>query len=143
MDFPYQDRFEVNRRLPLKGQSREAVIAALRTMATEEDAFWETGKCSGTMYCGDHDHYRFMNDAFGLFAHVNALQRDMCPSVTKLEAEIIAMTLDLMHADAVADGAPAGLVTTGGTGSICHSILAYQGARARQSRYHAAECDQA
>ena len=95
-------------------------------MATEEDATWESGKCSGTMYCGDHDHYRFLNEAFGLFAHVNALQRDMCPSATKFEAEIIAMTLDLLHAEAVADGDPAGLVTTGGTGSICHAMLAYR-----------------
>jgi glutamate/tyrosine decarboxylase-like PLP-dependent enzyme len=78
------------------------------------------------MYCGDHDHYQFMNEAFGLFAHVNALQRDMCPSVTKFEAEIIAMTLDLMHADAIDDETPAGLVTTGGTASICHSMLAYR-----------------
>ena len=45
-----------------------------------------------------------MNEAFGLFAHVNVLQRDMCPSATKFEGEIIAMTLDLLHADAVTDG---------------------------------------
>ena len=96
-DYPYADRFAINRVLPEKGMSREAVLAELRTMATEEDAFWETGKCSGTMYCGDHDHYHFMNEAFGLFAHVNVLQRDMCPSATKFEAEIIAMTLDLHH----------------------------------------------
>ena len=69
-------------------------------MATEEDAFWETGKCSGTMYCGDHEHYDFMNEAFGLYAHMNALQRDMCPSSTRFEGEIIAMGLDLFHADA-------------------------------------------
>ena len=81
-------------------------------MATEEDASWESGKCSGTMYCGDHDHYAFLNEAFGLFAHVNVLQRDMCPSATKFEAEIIAMTLDLLHAEAVTDGEPAGLVST-------------------------------
>ena len=58
-------------------------------MAKEEDAFWETGKCSGTMYCGDHEHYDFMNEAFGLYAHVNVLQRDMCPSATKFEGEIL------------------------------------------------------
>ncbi len=95
-------------------------------MAREEDAWWESGKCSGTMYCGDHEHYEFMNQAFGLFAHVNALQRDMCPSATKFEAEILAMVLDLMHAEAVDDGKPAGLVTTGGTGSILHAVLAYR-----------------
>ena len=76
-------------------------------MAAEEDAFWETGKCSGTMYSGDHEHYRFLNEAFGLFAHVNVLQRDMCPSATKFEGEIIAMALDLMHADAVERHHPA------------------------------------
>jgi len=95
-------------------------------MAAEEDATWESGKCSGTMYCGDHDHYDFMNRAFGLFAHVNVLQRDMCPSATKFESEILAMTLDLFHAEAVEDATPAGIVTTGGTGSICHALLAYR-----------------
>ena len=36
------------------------------------------------------------------------------------------MTLDLLHADAVTDTEPAGLVTTGGTGSILHAVLAYR-----------------
>ncbi|HZQ88085.1 MAG TPA: pyridoxal-dependent decarboxylase, partial [Acidimicrobiales bacterium] len=94
--------------------------------AQEEDAFWETGKCSGTMYCGDHEHYAFMNDAFGQFAHVNALQRDMCPSQTRFEGEIIAMALDLMHGEAITATDAAGLVTTGGTGSIIHAMLAYR-----------------
>ena len=125
-DFPYTDRFTVNRTLPEKGRPRADVLAELATMADEEDAFWETGKCSGTMYCGDHEHYDFMNEAFGRFAHVNALQRDMCPSQTKFEGEIIAMTLDLFHADAVTDSTPVGLVTTGGTGSIMHAVLAYR-----------------
>ncbi len=125
-DFPYAERFPVNRRLPERGRRREEVLAELTAMAQEEDAFWETGKCSGTMYSGDHDHYRFLNEAFGLFAHVNVLQRDMCPSATKLEGEIIAMALDLMHADAVEDSTPAGLVTSGGTDSILHAMLAYR-----------------
>ena len=77
---PYEDRFPVNHTLPERGRAREDLLAELEAMAKEEDAFWETGKCSGTMYCGDHEHYAFMNQAFGLFAHVNALQRDMCPS---------------------------------------------------------------
>src|SRR5579864_20828 len=124
--FPYHDRFEVNRTLPEKGRSRAEILEELRTMATEEDAVWESGKCSGTMYCGDRDHYRFLTEAFGFFAHVNPLQRDMCPSSTKFEAEIIAMTLDLLHAEAVEGTTPAGLVTTGGTGSIAHAMLAYR-----------------
>ena len=124
--FPYEDRFPIHRGFPEAGTPRAEVLDQLRTMATEEDAFWETGKCSGTIYCGDHEHYGYLTEAFGLFAHVNALQRDMCPSATKFEAEIIAMTLDLLHGEAVSDGSPAGLVTTGGTGSIAHAVLAYR-----------------
>src|SRR5207302_8672230 len=99
---------------------REEVLAERATMAAEEDAFWETGKCSGTMYCGDHEHYAFMTEAFGRFAHVNALQRDMCPSATRFEGEIIAMTLDVLNGDAVTDGTPAGGGPTGRTGSLLH-----------------------
>jgi sphinganine-1-phosphate aldolase len=127
-DYPYADRFPIHRSLPAEGSSRDEVLAQLHAMAEQEDSFWETGKCSGTMYCGDHEHYRFMNEAFGLFAHVNVLQRDMCPSATKFEAEIIAMTLGLHggeHASAAGDD-PCGLVTTGGTGSIMHAVLAYR-----------------
>ena len=98
-DYPYADRFAINRSLPEQGHEPGGRPGGARAMASEEDAFWETGKCSGTMYCGDHDHYHFMNEAFGLFAHVNVLQRDMCPSATKFEAEIIAMTLSLQSGD--------------------------------------------
>ena len=125
-EFPYADRFPINRSLPEQGRPREEVLAELRAMADLEDDTWETGKVSGTMYCGDHDHYAFMNEAFGLFAHVNVLQRDICPSATKFEAEILGMALDLFHAEAVTDGSPAGLTTTGGTGSILHAVLAYR-----------------
>ena len=125
-DFPYADRFPVHRTLPEQGRPRAEVLAELAAMAEEEDAVWESGKISGTMYCGDHEHYAYLTEAFAKFAHVNALQRDMCPSQTKFEGEIIAMVLDLMHADAITATQPAGLVTSGGTGSILHAILAYR-----------------
>ena len=125
-DYPYAEKFDVNRTLPEKGRPRAEILAELREMATSEDASWESGKCSGTMYCGDHEHYAFMNEAFGLYAHVNALQRDICPSQTRFEGEIIAMALDLFHGEAIQGTTPAGLVTSGGTGSICHAVLAYR-----------------
>ena len=124
--YPYQDRFPVNRTLPDKGRPREEVLAEMRALAEEEDAAWEGGRVSGTMYCGDHDHYAFMNDVFGRYAHVNILQRDICPSATRYEGEVLAMALDLFHAGEVTDGEPAGLLTTGGTGSIMHAVLAYR-----------------
>ena len=42
------------------------------------------------------------------------------------------MVLDLMHASSVDDGEPAGMVTTGGTGSILHALLAYRDHAAKE-----------
>lgn len=124
--YPYQDRYPVQRGLPDEGRPAAEVLAELREMATEEDALWAQGQCSGTMYCGDHEHYDVLNRAFGMFSHSNALQRDMCPSATRFEGEVIAMALDLMHSDAVTDTTPAGMVTGGGSGSILQAILAHR-----------------
>ena len=124
--YPYAERYGVTRALLEHGRPREEILAQLREMAASEDEVWEAGGCSGTMYCGDHSHYAFLTEAFGLFAHQNALQRDMCPSATRFEGEIVAMALDLMHAGAVTDGEPAGMVCSGGTGSITHAVLAYR-----------------
>jgi sphinganine-1-phosphate aldolase len=127
---PYEDRFGVIRGMPEHGRPRDEILAELRWMGGEEDQAWQDGKCSGTMYCGDMEHYDFLTAAFQPFAHVNVLQRDICPSATKFEAEIIAMTLDLLHADAVAGHHPAdvpcGSVTGGGTDSIVTAMLSYR-----------------
>ena len=124
--YPYADRYPVNRGLPANGRPRAEILAELREMATEEDRSWESGQVSGTMYCGDKDHYAFLGEAFQMYAHVNALQRDICPSQTRFEGEIIAMTLDMLNSGAVEDSEPVGIVTTGGTGSILHAMLAYR-----------------
>ena len=124
--YPYAERYGVTRALPERGRTREEMLEELHAIAREEDTVWEAGGCSGTMYCGDHAHYAFLTEAFGLFAHQNALQRDMCPSATRFEGEILAIALDLFHAGAVVDGQPAGIVTSGGTASITHAMLAYR-----------------
>ena len=45
------------------------------------------------------------------------------------------MTLDLLHADAVTGAEPVGLVTSGGSGSILHAVLAYREWRAADARH--------
>jgi glutamate/tyrosine decarboxylase-like PLP-dependent enzyme len=77
---------------------------------------------SGSIYSGDHDHYAFQVEAFGAFAHANVLQRDMYPSATKMESEIIAMTSDMLHGDEYTGG----LVTSGGTESLVTAMLTYR-----------------
>ena len=128
--YPYQDEFEIVRGMPEKGRPRDEILADLQFMGAKEDEFWQSGKVSGTMYCGDMEHYEFLNAAFKPFAHVNVLQRDICPSATKFESEIIGMTLDMLHGDAVKDAhpdmTPCGSVTAGGTDSIVTAMLTYR-----------------
>lgn len=126
--YPYADKYTVLRGLPSEGRDHDAILAELTEMATKEDGSWEPGKASGSFYCGDKDHYAFMAKAFGMYGHVNALQRDIAPSATRFEGEIIAMGLDLMHSTAATERGhdPVGMVTSGGTGSITHAMLAYR-----------------
>ncbi len=124
---PYAARYGVLSRIPETGRPRAEILAELEEMAAEEDPIWSEGRCSGTAYCGDHDHYAFLNASAGLFSHSNAIQRDMCPSASRFESEIVAMTLDLMHADAAGpEASPCGALTTGGTESILTAMLVYR-----------------
>lgn len=128
--YPYAGDYGVARHLPEQGLSDEEILQQIRSMAGLEDGKWENGKCSGTMYCGDHAHYALLNEAFACFSHVNALQRDMCPSMSRFESEIIAMTLELLHGEAVEQHNPdqkaCGTVGSGGTESILNAMIAYR-----------------
>jgi len=99
-------------------------------MAGEEDRIANEGHVSGSIYHGDHDHYRFLTDCYGLFAHANVIQRDMYPSATKLEGEIVAMTAHMLHGEAIATHHPAdhacGVITSGGTESLVNPMLVYR-----------------
>jgi len=68
LGFPYADRFEINRQLPEHGTPRGRSLGDARDMAKEEDATWETGKCSGTMYWRRPRSLPVLNEAFAKFA---------------------------------------------------------------------------
>ena len=92
--YPYIDRFAVERSLPQAGRSRDEILAEIEAMSALEDAAADEGKISGSIYSGDHQHYAFLNEVFGHYSHANVLQRDVYPSATRFEGEIIAMTAD-------------------------------------------------
>lgn len=113
--------------MPATGREPAEILAEVSELADAENERWQDGSCSGTMYCGDLDHYAFMADVFAKFGHANALQRDMCPSATTFEGGIIDMTLDMLGANDMPEGSdPVGMVTSGGSGSILHAVLAYR-----------------
>src|SRR3954454_6570062 len=120
--FPYRRTYETHRAIPAEGVARDDVLAMVDDMATSEDAIARAGRVSGSIYHGGEDHFAFLADVFRRFAHVNVLQRDMYPSATKFEGEIVAMCVDLMHGG---EGA-CGVLTFGGSEGLFDAVLAYR-----------------
>jgi len=125
--WPYRKTTESFRKVPAEPVERALILSEIAEMAHKEDAQGDTGTVSGSLYCGDHDHYGFLGEVFNLFSHANVLQRDMYPSATKFEAEIIAMTSDLLH------GTGVGVVTSGGSESLITALYSYR-EHARETR---------
>ncbi len=117
--YPYRNT-TTYRRVPAEPVERDAILSEIAGMAHREDARGDKGTVSGSLYCGDHDHYRFLGQVFDQFSHANVLQRDMYPSATKFEGEIIAMASDLLH------GTGIGVVTGGGTESLITALYSYR-----------------
>ncbi len=127
---PYKNTLEVNNKLPKQGRSEEEILKEISFMSEEENKKWQGGQCSGTMYHGGMEHYDFLNKVFSLYSYVNLLQRDMCPSGTKFEAEVLAMVGKMLHGEEVSkinpQDAVAGAITSGGSESIYNAMYVYR-----------------
>jgi glutamate/tyrosine decarboxylase-like PLP-dependent enzyme len=123
--YPYRAESETYRAIPERGRPVEDVLAEVRGYAEREDRIGDAGRVSGSLYCGDHDHYHVLSEVFEEFAHVNVLQRDMYPSATKFEAEIIAMVADMLHGTGPETDV-CGVVTSGGSESLVTALYTYR-----------------
>jgi len=120
--FPYRRRFATHRALPEQGVAREEVLAMMAEVAAEEDAIARAGRVSGSIYHGGEEHFAFLAEVYRRFAHVNVLQRDMYPSATKFEGEVVAMAAGLLHGPESA----CGVLTFGGSESLFNAVLVYR-----------------
>jgi sphinganine-1-phosphate aldolase len=120
--FPYRSSYETHRSIPAEPVAREEVLAMVDEMATREDRIAREGRVSGSIYHGGEEHFAFLADVFRRFAHVNVLQRDMYPSATKFEGEIVAMSLDLLHGGEDS----CGVLSFGGSESLFDAVLVYR-----------------
>jgi sphinganine-1-phosphate aldolase len=127
---PYNNLYPIYTTLPEKGVSEEEIFGELAYMSNEENKLWQGGQVSGTMYHGGMEHYDFLNKIFSMFSYVNMLQRDLCPSMTKFESEVLAMVGKMLHSEEVSKVNPfdevSGAVTSGGTDSIFNAMFAYR-----------------
>ena len=127
---PYNKIFPVFTKLPEKGVDEAEILKEVSYMSEEENKKWQGGQCSGTMYHGGMEHYAFLNKVFNMFSSVNILQRDLCPSGTKFEAEVLAMVGKMLHGDEVSKvnhlDEEAGAITSGGSESIYNAMYVHR-----------------
>jgi sphinganine-1-phosphate aldolase len=123
---PYRGRFPGYDRLPEHGRDRVEVLAELTAMAEAERPRWEDGFASGAVYHGGREHIELLNAVYALFSQGNPLHADLWPSITKFEAEIVAMTSAMLHGGGAAAPGACGTVTSGGTESILLAMHTYR-----------------
>lgn len=120
---PYRERLPVFIRIPEEGRSRSDILRDMEIMRQEEEAQWSQGFVSGAVYHGDQEHIAFLNQVYALNSQSNPLHADVWPSATKFEAEIVAMTADMLGG---AEQGVCGTVTSGGTESILLAMRTYR-----------------
>ncbi len=119
---PYRDDAPAYTELPPHGLDRAEVLREMTALREREEAHWKAGYISGAVYQGDDEHIAFLNEVYALHAQANPLHADVWPSITKYEAEVVAMTARLLN------GGPGvcGTVTSGGTESILLAMKTYR-----------------
>lgn len=105
--------------LPKEAWTPEQVKAELVRLANMEHTRWEDGLVSGAVYHGGAELIELQTEALRKFSVANPIHPDVFPGVRKMEAEIVAMVLDMFNAPSGA----AGVTTSGGTESILMACL--------------------
>ncbi len=128
---PYRGQLPTYDTLPSQGLSHEEVVEKMKVMGAKENERWKEGFVSGAVYHGDSEHIDFLNRVYALNSQSNPLHSDLFPSATKFEAEVIAMTANMLGAsEANAGRAPeehlCGSLSSGGTESIMLAMKTYR-----------------
>ncbi|CAJ0830396.1 10104_t:CDS:10 [Entrophospora sp. SA101] len=83
---------------------------------------WKDGRVSGAIYHGGQELSKLTSEAYSMFSVSNQLHPDVFPGVRKMDAEVVAMVLNMYNAPPEA----AGTTTSGGTESILMACKAYR-----------------
>jgi glutamate/tyrosine decarboxylase-like PLP-dependent enzyme len=128
---PYRGQIPTFDKLPPQGLSREEVLREMGGMRAKEEDKWKEGYVSGAVYHGDAEHIDFLNHVYALNSQSNPLHADLWPSATKFEAEVVAMTANMLgaaeaNAGRASDEHICGSVSSGGTESIMLAMKTYR-----------------
>ncbi|MHC4558174.1 MAG: aminotransferase class V-fold PLP-dependent enzyme [Planctomycetota bacterium] len=128
---PYKDSHETHSSIPEIGRDKNDILREMEQIGTTEKSRWKNGFVSGAVYHGDDEHTDFLNNVYALHSQINPLHHDVWPSCTKYEAEIVAMTADMLGTKSASDDTNTddeicGVVSSGGTESILLAMKAYR-----------------
>lgn len=127
---PYSGEFPSFTRLPEEGLDRQKALDEMESLRAREEPRWKSGFISGAVYHGDEEHIDFLNRVYAINSQSNPLHADVWPSTVKFEAEVIAMTADMLGAGALKGRGPeqevCGTLSSGGTESILLAMKTYR-----------------
>ncbi|HSF80084.1 MAG TPA: aminotransferase class V-fold PLP-dependent enzyme [Anaerolineales bacterium] len=126
---PYRDDFSRYKKIPERGLAQEDILEQMQALKQREATRWQAGYASGAVYHGGEKHIQFLDQVYGMYSQANPLHADLWPSINKYEAEIVAMTADMLGGSAPETVEPeqiCGTVTSGGTESILLAMKAYR-----------------
>ncbi len=122
---PYRSDFASHKHLPKTGLEKSEILNQLEALKTREESRWKDGYVSGAVYHGNELFLEFLNQVYAIHSQANPLHTDVWPSSTKFEAEIVAMTADMLGAAETEDEI-CGTVNSGGTESILLAMKTYR-----------------
>jgi len=120
---PYKGKFPSFTQIPEIGRSREEILGEMEALREQEESHWKDGFVSGAVYHGDANHIDFLNRVYAINSQSNPLHADVWPSAAKFEAEIVAMTANMLGG---AGQDIHGTVSSGGTESIMLAMKTYR-----------------
>ncbi|KAI5950444.1 DPL1 [Candida theae] len=106
--------------LPSNGLSSEVVSTEVVKSQDLKHTDWVNGRVSGAVYHGGDDLLNLQSEAYRQYSVANQLHPDVFPGLRKMEAEVVAMVLDIFNAP---EGA-CGCTASGGTESLLLTGLA-------------------
>ncbi|MDY7080615.1 MAG: aminotransferase class V-fold PLP-dependent enzyme, partial [Chloroflexota bacterium] len=122
---PYRDEFVTFSRIPEVGRDKVEIIEEMETFRSMEEARWKEGFASGAVYHGDDEHVNLQNRVYAINSQSNPLHPELWPSITKFEAEVVAMTANMLGAGDSED-VICGSISSGGTESILLAMKTYR-----------------
>eukprot|EP01089_Gocevia_fonbrunei_P019400 TRINITY_DN6861_c0_g1_i1.p1 TRINITY_DN6861_c0_g1~~TRINITY_DN6861_c0_g1_i1.p1 ORF type:complete len:538 (+),score=136.61 TRINITY_DN6861_c0_g1_i1:44-1657(+) len=117
--------FTMYTEIPQEGIETTELFDVLGKLRDKEQEKWSQGRVTGCIYVGEQKQVDVINQAFNMFTLTNPLHPDVFPSTRKFEAELIAMSANLLGGDENACGA----LTAGGTDSILTAMKTYRDSR--------------